>query len=303
MFKDQNTDMGVEPPSILESRCSALISQCQVPECLRFQHEKIRELRRTRVKNCKNCKSIVNPQTHASCDFASNINQHCLLLGFIRETMLLAGEAGVHSVNRHAQCFQITKRIHQKTVYEKVPQHLWWPKQCEALVSCLNLTTTSPSHQAQHKSSNMHKLLENKAEGHRGSLLGMLPPNGTTPQTAYRNFTQKGAIRAIQDWFDHNDGRLRATHSSTDCNIQQYSNCQKSSSRSKSCHAWKSVECTVACKAPLGHRDSDRLCHQLSLVFPENQTRIKLNAELDHVGPFPILEARCSFLTSHWGTQ
>ena len=38
------------------------------------------------------------------------------------------------------------------------------------------------------------------------------------------------------------------------------------------------------------------------LVFPENQTRIKLNSELDHVGPFPILEAR-SFLTSHWGTQ
>ena len=126
----------------------------------------------------------------------------------------------------------------------------------------------------------MHKLLENKAEGHRGSLLGMLPLIGTTPQTAYRNFTQKAAVRAIQDWFDHNDGRLRATHSSTDCNIQQYSNCQKSSSRSKSCHAWKSVECTVAYKAPLGHRDSDRLCHQLSLGFSresnKNQTQFRV---------------------------
>ena len=42
------------------------------------------------------------------------------------------------------------------------------------------------------------------------------------------------------------------------------------------------------------------------LAFPENQTRIKLNSELDHVGPFPIVEACCSFLTSHWaywGTQ
>lgn len=37
------------------------------------------------------------------------------------------------------------------------------------------------------------------------------------------------------------------------------------------------------------------------LAFPENQTRIKLSSELDHVGPFPIVEARCSFLTSHWG--
>ena len=118
-------------------------------------------------------------------------------------------------------------------MHEKVPQDHANPSTFGVLKSLIIhdnpwflASTSLQHHQAQHKSSNMHKLLENKAEGHRGSLLGMLPPNGTTPQTAYRNFTQKGAIRAIQDWFDHNDGRLRATHSSTDCNIQQYSNCQ-----------------------------------------------------------------------------
>ena len=42
MFKYQNTEMRVAPPSNLESRCSALSSQCQVPECLRFQHDKFR---------------------------------------------------------------------------------------------------------------------------------------------------------------------------------------------------------------------------------------------------------------------
>ena len=57
----------------------------------------------------------------------------CLLRGFVWETMLLAGEAGVHSVNRHAKCCPVKQDIHQKTVYEKVPQDLWWPKLCEAI--------------------------------------------------------------------------------------------------------------------------------------------------------------------------
>ena len=161
--------------------------------------------------------------------------------------MLLAGEAGVHSVNRHAKCFPVTQDNYTKTLCTKKflrtfgDQSYANPSTFGVLKSLIIhdnpwflASTSLQHHQAQHKSSNMHKLLENKAEGHRGSLLGMLPPNGTTPQTAYRNFTQKAAIRAIQDWFDlNNDGRLRATHSSTDCNIQQYSNCQKSSSRKK----------------------------------------------------------------------
>ena len=112
MFKYQNTEMGVEPSSILESRCSALSSQCQVPECLRFQMFPTWQISRTRLKHGK---SIVNPQIHASCDVASNIIQHCLFLGFIWETMLLAGEAGVHSVNRHAKCFPVTQDNYTKT--------------------------------------------------------------------------------------------------------------------------------------------------------------------------------------------
>ena len=195
MFKYQNTEMGVEPSLILESRCSALSSQCQVPECLRFQMFPTWQISRTLVQNGK---SIVNPQIHASCDFASKL-VCCLLRGFVWETMLLAGEAGVHSVNRHAKCCPVKQDIHQKTVYEKVPQDLWWPKLCEAIDIWRAEVLGNPwflasaslqHHQAQHKSSNMHKLLENKAEGHRESLLGMLPPNETTPQTAYRNFIQ-----------------------------------------------------------------------------------------------------------------
>ena len=98
MFKYQHTEMGVEPPSILESRCSALSSQCQVPECLRFQMFPTWQISRTLVKNGK---SIVNPQIHASMWFCIKT---CLLRGFVWETMLLAGDAGVHSVNRHAKC-------------------------------------------------------------------------------------------------------------------------------------------------------------------------------------------------------
>ena len=45
----------------------------------------------------------------------------CLLRGFVWETMLLAGEAGVHSVNRHAQCFPITNR-NKQDIYTKRPR-------------------------------------------------------------------------------------------------------------------------------------------------------------------------------------
>ena len=140
------------------------------------------------------------------------------------------------------------------------------------LVSCLNLTTTSPSHQTRVQTCTSYwrtkqRVIESFC---LECFLPMEPPNKQLIETSHN----KVQIRAIQDWLDlNNDGRLRATHSSTDCNIQQYSNCQKSSSRSQSCHAWKSVECTVAYKAPLGHRDSDRLCHQLSLVFPEKSNK------------------------------
>ena len=111
----------LEPSSILESRCSALSSQCQVPECLRFQMFLTWQISRTRVKHGK---SIVNPQIHASCDFASKL----VGLGALSEKLCSWQEKLVST-----QWTVQSNGIHQKTVDEKVPQDLWWPKPCEAI--------------------------------------------------------------------------------------------------------------------------------------------------------------------------
>ena len=72
------------------------------------------QISRTRVKHSK---SIVNPQIHASCDFASKLV--CIWALSSEKTMLLAGEAGVHSVNRHAKCFPVTQDNYTKTLCTK----------------------------------------------------------------------------------------------------------------------------------------------------------------------------------------
>ena len=264
MFKYQDTEMGVEPPSILESRCSALRSQCQVPECLRFQMFPTWQISR---KGVKHGKSIVNPQIHASCDVASNIIQHCLFLGFICETMLLAAEAGVHSVNRHAQCFPITNR-NKQDIYTKRPrkkkflrtfgdQSYAKPSTFGVLKSLVILGFLPQPHYNITKHNTKVQTCTNYWRTKQRVIeslclecfLPMKQPHKQLIETSHN----KVQIRAIQDWLDlNNDDRLRATHSSTDCNNQQYWNCQKSSSRSKSCHAWKSVECTVAYKSTIG---------------------------------------------------
>ena len=196
-----------------------------------------------------------------------NIIQHCLFLGFICETMLLAAEAGVHSVNRHAQCFPITNR-NKQDIYTKRPrkkkflrtfgdQSYAKPSTFGVLKSLVILGFLPQPHYNITKHNTKVQTCTNYWRTKQRVIeslclecfLPMKQPHKQLIETSHN----KVQIRAIQDWLDlNNDDRLRATHSSTDCNNQQYWNCQKSSSRSKSCHAWKSVECTVAYKSTIG---------------------------------------------------
>ena len=113
---------------------------------------------------------------------------------YLRNYALGGRSNGVHSVDKHAKCLPTTNRIHQNTVHEKVSQDLWWPEPCEAIDIVLKALTIlgflPPSHWTSLSTTQNFKHAQNIGEqsrGHRRSLLGMLPSNGTPPQTAKRN--------------------------------------------------------------------------------------------------------------------